>query len=120
MVATGNLGYGHAIENFNYRAIGVQGLPISLTWLRWFRYLVLIQMMVTQVTFWASDLWNNEPQSDKRDAGCGAITSEVLVKRGLSEPIKDGTVMMHLDPKVQHNDGIGCQANTTPNSLRLL
>lgn len=35
--ATRNVGYGRAISNFKYRAMGGLGLPRSLTWLRWFR-----------------------------------------------------------------------------------
>lgn len=35
--ATRNLGYGRAISNFKYRAMGGLGLPRSLTWLRWIR-----------------------------------------------------------------------------------
>lgn len=35
--ATRNLGYGRAISNFKYRAMGGYGLPRSLTWLRWIR-----------------------------------------------------------------------------------
>lgn len=35
--ATRNVGYGRAISNFKYRAMGGMGLPRSLTWLRWFR-----------------------------------------------------------------------------------
>lgn len=50
--ATRNVGYGRAISNFKYRAMGGLGLPRSLTWLRWFRRrLVLIRMMVTQRLF---------------------------------------------------------------------
>lgn len=35
--ATRNVGYGRAISNFKYRAMGGLGLPRSLTWLRWLR-----------------------------------------------------------------------------------
>lgn len=35
--ATRNVGYGRAISNFKYRAMGGLGLPRSLTWIRWFR-----------------------------------------------------------------------------------
>ncbi|CAN8069896.1 unnamed protein product [Agarophyton chilense] len=35
--ATRNVGYGRAISNFKYRAMGGLGLPRSLTWLRWVR-----------------------------------------------------------------------------------
>ncbi|PXF46721.1 Sulfoquinovosyl transferase SQD2 [Gracilariopsis chorda] len=35
--ATRNVGYGRAISNFKYRAMGGLGLPRSLTWLRWIR-----------------------------------------------------------------------------------
>lgn len=36
--ATRNVGYGRAISNFKYRAMGGLGMPRSLTWLRWFRH----------------------------------------------------------------------------------
>lgn len=35
--ATRNVGYGRAITNFKYRAMGGLGLPRSLTWFRWLR-----------------------------------------------------------------------------------
>jgi hypothetical protein len=35
--ATRNLGYGRAISNFKYRAMGGYGLPRSLTWIRFLR-----------------------------------------------------------------------------------
>lgn len=50
--ATRNVGYGRAISNFKYRAMGGLGLPRSLTWLRWFRRrLVILRMMITQRLF---------------------------------------------------------------------
>lgn len=40
--ATRNVGYGRAISNFKYRAMGGLGLPRSLTWLRWIRRRIVI------------------------------------------------------------------------------
>lgn len=50
--ATRNVGYGRAITNFKYRAMGGLGLPRSLTWLRWFRRrLVHVRNLITQRLF---------------------------------------------------------------------
>lgn len=40
--ATRNVGYGRAISNFKYRAMGGLGMPRSLTWLRWLRHKLYI------------------------------------------------------------------------------
>lgn len=40
--ATRNVGYGRAISNFKYRAMGGLGLPRSLTWFRWIRRRLVI------------------------------------------------------------------------------
>lgn len=51
--ATRNVGYGRAISNFKYRAMGGLGLPRSLTWLRWFRrrLVMLRQRLFGSLTF---------------------------------------------------------------------
>lgn len=50
--ATRNVGYGRAITNFKFRAMGGLGLPRSLTWLRWLRRrLVNVRVMITQWLF---------------------------------------------------------------------
>ena len=51
--ATRNVGYGRAISNFKYRAMGGLGLPRSLTWLRWFRrrLFMLRQRLFGRLTF---------------------------------------------------------------------
>lgn len=43
--ATRNVGYGRAISNFKYRAMGGLGLPRSLTWFRWLRRRLVILKM---------------------------------------------------------------------------
>eukprot|EP00178_Gracilaria_changii_P003934 TRINITY_DN15_c0_g5_i2.p1 TRINITY_DN15_c0_g5~~TRINITY_DN15_c0_g5_i2.p1 ORF type:complete len:856 (+),score=192.50 TRINITY_DN15_c0_g5_i2:223-2790(+) len=52
--ATRNVGYGRAISNFKYRAMGGLGLPRSLTWLRWVRLkLVMLKRRLFGRLLWA-------------------------------------------------------------------
>jgi sulfoquinovosyltransferase len=51
--ATRNLGYGRAISNFKYRAMGGYGLPRSLTWLRWIRRrLAILRQRIFGGMYW--------------------------------------------------------------------